>query len=40
VQVRFAAARHLNFGFKKKIELPRERTLRAPGAAGRGLDAT
>jgi hypothetical protein len=38
MQIRFPAPCDLDLGFEKQIELSRERALRAPGAAGRGLD--
>jgi hypothetical protein len=39
MQVRFPAARDLDFGFEKQIQLSGKRTLGAAGALGRGLDA-
>jgi hypothetical protein len=40
MEIRFPAARDLDFRFEKQIELARERTLRAPRSFRRGLDAT
>ena len=39
VQIRFPAARDLDFRFEEQIELAGKRTFRAPGAPRDGLDA-
>ena len=39
MQIRFPAARDLDFRFEKQIQFPSEGTLRAPGAFRRRLNA-